>query len=107
MFHEINWIPIYGSIWIDPYISRFSVDYKRQEGSTTDYNNYILQTNSEINNISILFSNLNFHCPIFYRNTVGDRTFSVRRILNGNEQWADAKNVKFFKKKYILYEFKY
>ena len=39
MFHEINWIPIYGSIWIDPYISRFSVDYKRQEGSTTDYNN--------------------------------------------------------------------
>ena len=87
MFHEINWIPIYGSIWIDPYISRFSVDYKRQEGSTTDYNNSILQTNSEINNISILFSNLNFHCPIFYRNTGGDRTFSVRRSLNGNEQW--------------------
>lgn len=103
MFHELNWIPIF----IDPYISRFSVDYKRQEGSTTDYNISILPTNSEINNLSIFFSNLNFHCPIFYRNKVGDRTFSVRRILNGNEQCADAKNVKFSKKKYILYEFKY
>ena len=103
MFHELNWIPIF----IEPYISRFSVDYKRQEGSTAHYNNSILQTNSEINKISILFSNLNFHCPIFYRNTVGDRPFSVRRILNVNEQCTDAKNVKFFKKKYILYEFKY
>ena len=74
---------------------------------TPDYSNSILRKNSEIHNISIRFSNLNFHCPIFNKNTVEDRTFSVRTVLNGNELCSDAKNVKFFTKKYILYEFNY
>ena len=75
----MNCIPIF----IEPYISRFSVDQKSQEGTTPDYSNFMLPTNSEIHNISIRFSNLNFHCPIFNKNTVGDRTFSVKRILIG------------------------
>ena len=79
----------------------------RQEGTTPDYSNSILETNSEIHNTSIRFSNLNFHRPIFNKNTVGDRTFSVSRILNWNEVSADAKNVKLFQKKYILYKFNY
>ena len=42
-------------------------------------------TNSEIHNRSTSFANLNFHCPVFKKNTQGRRTFSVRTIRNWNE----------------------
>ena len=67
-----------------------------------DYINTILKTNSEIHNRSTRFANLNFHCPVFKKNTEGGRTFSVRTIRNWNELSMDVKkvkNVKRFKKK--------
>ena len=47
------------------YISRCSIAFKRIDGTTPDYINSILKTNSEIHNRSTRFANLNFHCPVF------------------------------------------
>ena len=97
MFNELNWIPFF----IDAYI-RCSMAFKRIEGTTLDYINSILKTNSEIHNRSTRFANLNFNCPLFKKNADGGRTFSVRTIRNWNELSMDVKkvkNVKPFKKK--------
>ena len=67
---------------------------KRIEGKTLDYINSILKTNSEIRNWSTRFANLNFHCPVFKKNTEGGFTFSVRTIRNWNELSMDVKKVK-------------
>ena len=99
MFNELNWIPFF---FIEAYISRCSIASKRIEGTTPDYINSILKTNSEIHNRSTRFANLNFHCPVFKKNTEGGRTFSVRTIGNWNKMSMDVKkvkNVKSFKKK--------
>ena len=61
MFNELNWIPFF---FIEAYISRCSIASKRIEGTTPDYINCILKTNSEIHNRSTRFANLNFHCPV-------------------------------------------
>jgi len=98
MFNELNWIPFF----IEAYISRCSIAFKRIEGTTPDYINSILKTNSEIHDRSTGFANLNFHCPVSKKNTEGGRTFSVRTIGNWNKMSMDVKkvkNVKFFKKK--------
>ena len=98
MFNELNWIPFF----IEAYISRGFMAFKRIEGTTPDYINTILKTNPEIRNWSTRFANLNFHCPVFKKNTEGGRTFSVRTIRNWNELSMDVKKVKnvtFFKKK--------
>ena len=81
MFNVLNWIPFF----IEAYISRCSIAFKRIDGTTPDYINSILKTNSEIHNRSTRFANLNFHCPVFKINTEGGRTFSVRTIRNWNE----------------------
>ena len=81
MFNVFNWIPFF----IEAYISRCSIAFKRIDGTTPDYINSILKTNSEIHNRSTRFANLNFHCPVFKINTEGGRTFSVRTIRNWNE----------------------
>ena len=99
MFNELNWIPFF---FIEAYISRCSIASKRIEGTTPDYINSILKTNSEIHNRSTRFANLNFHCPVFKKNTEGGRTFSVRTIGNWNKMSMDVKkvkNVKSLKKK--------
>ena len=104
IFHKLNWIPIF----IETYISRCLIAYMRLEGTTPDYINSILKTTSQIHNISIRFSNRYFHCPLFKKNTVRGRTFSVKRILKWNKLSADDKKVKnfdFFEKKFIVYEF--
>ena len=92
MFNELNWILFfYGG----------SIAFKRLEGTTPDYINSILKTNSEIHNRSTRFANLNFHCPVFKKNTEGGRTFSVQTVRNWNELSFDVKkmkNVKSFKK---------
>ena len=65
----------------------------------------MLKKNSEIHNRSTRFANLNFHCPLFKKNTDGGRTFSVRTIRNWNELSMDVKkvkNVKSFKKKLYM-----
>ena len=78
------------------------------------YPGWYLKTNSEIHHRSTSFLNLNFHCPVFKKNTEGGQTFNVRMIRNWNELSADvkkAKNVKSFKNKlftnliitYLLY----
>ena len=67
---------------------------KRIEGKTLDYINSILKTNSEIRNWSTHFANLNFHCPVFKKNTEGGFTFSVRTIRNWSELSMDVKKVK-------------
>ena len=98
MFNELNCIPFF----IETYISRCSIAFKRIEGTTPDYINSILKTNSEIHNRSTRFANLNFHCPVFKKNTEGGQTFSVWTIRNWNELSMDVKkvkNVKSFKKK--------
>ena len=61
MFNELNCILFF----IEAYISRCSIAFKRIEGTTPDYINSILKTNSEIHNQSTCFANLNFHCPVF------------------------------------------
>ena len=84
------------------YISRCSIAFKRIEGTTPDYINSILKTNSEIHNRSTRFANLNFHCPVFKKNPEGGRTFSVQTIRNWNELFMavkKVKNVRPFKKK--------
>ena len=98
MFNELNWIPFF----IEAYISRCSIAFKRIESTTPDYINSIFKTNSDIHNRSTRFANLNFHCPVFKKNREGGRTFSVRTIRNWNELSKDVKklkNVKSFKKK--------
>ena len=98
LFNELNWI----LFSIEAYINRCSIAFKRLEGTTPDYMNSILKTNSEIHNRTTRFANLNFHCPVFKKNTEGGRTFSVRTIRNWNELSFDVKkvkNVKSFKKK--------
>ena len=77
-------------------MNRCSIPYKRQEVTTPDYINSIFKTNSEIHRRSTRFLNLNFHCPIFKKNTEGGQTFNVRMIRNWNELSADVKS---FKKK--------
>ena len=97
MFNELNRILFF----IEAYINRCSIAFWRLEGTTPDYINSILKTNSEIHNRSTRFANLNFHCPVFKKHT-GGRTFSVRSIRNWNELSFDVKkgkNVKSFKKK--------
>ena len=90
MFNELNWIPFI----IEAYISRCSIALKRIEGTTPDYINSILKTNSEIHNRFTRFANLNFYCPVFKKNTEGGRTFSVRTIRNWNELSMDVKKLK-------------
>ena len=75
------------------YISRCSIAFKRIEGTTPDYINSILKTNSEIHNRSTRFANLNFHCPVFKKNTEGGLTFSVHTIRNWNELFMEVKRV--------------
>ena len=61
-----------------------------------------MKTNSKIHNRSTRFLNLNFHCPVFKKNTEGGQTFSLRMIRNWNKLSADVKKVKnvtSFKKK--------
>ena len=61
-----------------------------------------MKTNSQIHNRSTRFLNLNFHCPVFKKNTEGGQTFSLRTIRNWNKLSADVKKVKnvtSFKKK--------
>ena len=98
MFNVFNWIPCF----IEVYISRCSIAFKRIGGTTPDYINSILKTNSEIHNRSTCFAKLNFRRPVLKKNTEGGRTFSVRSIRNWNELSMDVKkvkNVKSFKKK--------
>ena len=90
MFNELSWIPFF----IKAHISRCSIAFKRIEGTTPDYINSLLKTNSEIHNQSTRFANLNFHCPVFKKNTERGRTFSVRTIRNWNELSMDVKKVK-------------
>ena len=67
----------------------------KYENRISNYINSILKTNSEIHNRSTRFANLNFHCPVFKKNTVkGGRTFSVQTIRNWNELSMDVKKVK-------------
>ena len=62
MFNELNCIPFF----IKAYISRCSVAFKRIEGTTPDYVNSILKTNSEIHNILIhSFCKFEFSLPCF------------------------------------------
>ena len=89
--------------FIEAYISRCSIASKGIEGTTPDYINYILKTNSEIHNRSTRFANLNFHCPVFKKNTEGGRTFSVRTIGNWNIG-KEGEKCEIFKKE-IEYEF--
>ena len=101
MFNILIWSPFF----IEAYIRRCSVASKRIEGTTPDYINSILKTNSEIHNRSNRFGNLNFRCLIFKKNSEGGRTFSVRTIRNWNELSMDVKkvkNVKSFKKKLYM-----
>ena len=61
-----------------------------------------MKTNSQLHNRSTRFLNLNFHCPVFKKNTEGGQTFSLRTIRNWNKLSADVKKVKnvtSFKKK--------
>ena len=53
-----------------------------------------LKANSEIRNRSSRFSNLNFHCPVFKKNTEGGQTFSMGMIRNWKELYAHVKEVK-------------
>ena len=53
-----------------------------------------MKTNSQIHNRSTRFLNLNFHCPVFKKNTEGGQTFSLRMIRNWNKLSADVKKVK-------------
>ena len=105
MFNELNWIPFFIEVYIEggrDYISRCSIAFKRIEGTTPDYINSIVKTNSEIHNRSNRFANLNFHCPVLKKNTEGGQTFSVQTVRNWNELSMDVKkvkNVKYFKKK--------
>ena len=88
--------------FIEAYISRCSIAFKRIEGTTPDYINSILKTNSEIHDRSTRFANLKLNFPVFKKNTEGGRTFSVRTIRNWNELSMDVKkvkNVNFFKNK--------
>ena len=87
MSNELNWSPFF----IDAYISRCSIAFNRIEGTTPDYINSILKTNSEIHNRSTRFANLNFHCPVFKKNTGG--WTDVRTIRNWNELFMDVKKV--------------
>ena len=66
--------------------------YERLEETTLDCINSILKTNSEIHNRSTHFLNLNFHCPVYYKNSPG-RTVSVSTIRNWNKLSADVKKV--------------
>lgn len=91
------------------YISGCSKADNRLEGTTPDCINSILKTTSRIHYISICFSNLNL-IVLFKENTVGCRTFSVRRILHWNKLSANVKkvkNVKLYKKKLIVYDLNY
>ena len=104
IFHALNWIPTF----IEAYISKCFIAYMRLEGITPDHINSILKTTFQIHNISIRFWNPYFHCPVFKKNTVRGRTFSVKRILKWNKLSADDKKVKnfdFFETNFIVYEF--
>ena len=88
MFNELNWIPFF----IGTYVEIF-YPYKRLEGTTPDYINSISKTNSEIHDSSTRFLNLNFHYPVYYKNTAG-HTFSMSTIIrNWNELSTDVKKV--------------
>ena len=85
MFNVFNWIPFF----IEAYISRCSIAFKRIDGTTPDYINSILKTNSEIHNRSTRFANLNFHCPVLKKNTEGDRTLACEQLeIETNCPWT-------------------
>ena len=85
MFNVFNWIPFF----IEAYISRCSIAFKRIDGKTPDCINSILKTNSEIHNRSTRFANLNFHCPVLKKNTEGGRTLACEQLEIGtNCPWT-------------------
>ena len=100
LFNSLNWIPFYH----ESYAIRCSLLLKRILGKTPVYLKQMLQLNSDTDNRSTRFSNLNFNCPRYKNETEGGRTFNVRSIKEWNKLDKDLeepKNAKPLKKKVI------
>ena len=81
LFNTFNWIPFYA----ESYANRCTLTYKRLNGSTPEYINDLLTKNSDIDNRTTRYCNLNLSCPRYKRCTEGGRTFTVRAIQEWNK----------------------
>ena len=87
LFNTLKWVPFY----VESYVNRCTLTYKRLNGNTPEYINDLLIRNSDIDNRSTRFCNLNLSCPRYKRSTEGGRSFTVRAITEWNLLNVDLK----------------
>jgi hypothetical protein len=71
MFKQLNWIPYYDEMKI----LKATTAYKCINSESPDYLANMLKLNSSVNSRATRYSNLNFLCPKYKRETEGGRTF--------------------------------
>ena len=81
MFKQLNWIPYYDEVKI----LKATTAYKRINSESPDYLTNMLKLNSSVNSGVTRYSNLNFLCPKYRRETEGGRTFTATTIKQWNQ----------------------
>ena len=81
MFKQLDWIPYYDEVKI----FKATIVYKRIHNESPGYLMNMLKLNSRVNNRVTRYSNLNFLCPKYKRETEGGRTFTVTTIKQWNQ----------------------
>ena len=88
LFNTLKWV----SFFIESYVNRCVLIYKRLNGNTPEYINDLLIRNSDTHNRSTRFGNINLMCPHFKRITKGGRAFAVRATKEWNKLSVDIKH---------------
>ena len=81
MFKQLNWIPYYDEVKI----LKATTAYKRINSESPGYLMSMLKLNSSVNSRVTRYSNLNFLCPTYRRETEGSRSLTVMTIKQWNQ----------------------
>ena len=93
MFNELQWVLFY----IEAYINRCGIAYKRINRNTQDYINDILKSNSDVHTRNTRYSNINLICQHYNKISDGGRTFTIRTIKDWNNLRPNLKKSQTFK----------
>ena len=81
MFKQLDRIPYYDEVKI----FKATIAYRRINSESPGYLTNMLKLNSSVNNRVTRYSNLNFLCPKYKRETEGGRTFTVTTKKQWNQ----------------------
>ena len=76
MFKQLDWIPFYDEVKI----FKATIAYKCINSESPGYLTNMLKLNSSVNNRVTRYSNLNFLCPKYKRETETSRVISLSSI---------------------------